>query len=109
MAVVATLGRELKRTTFQKVAHRFVHPALGAVLSCQLHVVLPGLAGRRLPDLDNLFDPVRPLRVSLLQLGVVLVGVEDGGYRCLVAQGLVTLPLGKLLTLSASRRGGGAS
>ena len=88
----------------QAATHRLVHPALSPVLPGLLDVGLSLLVGKPLPDLGDLLESVGPQRVGLLELRVVLVGVEDLGDRGLVSELLVALVLEKRGPASARGR-----
>ena len=77
----------------------FSDPVRRPVLSGLLDVRLPLLIRQVLPDLSDLFDPICPAGMIGLQVGVVLIGVQDHRNRCLTTQRLIALPLQQLTSL----------
>ena len=77
----------------------FPDSVCGPVFPRLLHVRLSLFVRQRLPDLGDLLDPVGPDGMIGLQVGVVLVGVEDHRDGRLATQRLVALPLQQLASL----------
>ena len=69
-----------------------VHSIGCSVFSGLGHVGHSLLVGKILPDLGNLFDPLLPLGIVHLEVGVVDVGVKDHGNGGVLSQRFISLP-----------------
>jgi hypothetical protein len=79
-----TIKKKKKDSTTATHPHWPVGPARGSILSRSGDIGNPLIVGQILPDLGDLFDPLRPGGILGAKIRMVHVGVQDHGNCGLV-------------------------